>query len=260
MFIDCDNCKNSGTHCNECEHYWDLENYYSPMTAAEIAEKEEKVKQDIFLSIPSDLIAVELAEATIEAFKVAKEYTRVDPGKYNWLPSVYFGVNCLVATDQYRLIEIKEVEVPEHLVGKHVLEIDAQRGLARVMREPGPNPLSSNGYQELIDAKLFTVIPTTVGKMKKRLMPSPITDSHENKLITIAPPIDASYSEPSGMEIYLRKDWIDTALGHFGDADNEIEFMYSSPTSPVIFRNSTITAVLLPVRISERRSTNEKHG
>ena len=249
--VDCDNCKNSGTHCNECEHYWDLTDCYNPMTAAEIAEKQEKMKQDFFLSIPSDLIAVELTEATIESFKVAKEYTRVDPGKYNWLPSVYFGVNCLVATDQYRLIEIKEVEVPEHLVGKHVLEIDEQRGIARVMREPGANPLSSNSYQEVIDAKLFTVIPTTVGKVQESTTPSPILDNNKNNLIKLAPPIDTSYSEPSGIKIYLNKDKIATALGHFGDADNEIEFMYSNPTSPVIFKNSTITAVLLPVRINK---------
>ena len=237
--VDCDNCKNSGTHCNECEHYWDLENYYSPMTAAEIAEKEEKVKQDIFLSIPSDLIAVELAEATIEAFKVAKEYTRVDPGKYNWLPSVYFGVNCLVATDQYRLIEIKEVEVPEHLLGSHILEIDAQRGIARVMREPGPNPLSSGSYKEVIDESTFTKVSTCVNQVKEVFEPSDEKGPGGEELVVYT---------VEGIEIYIRKDWNELALSHF---KNEVEFWYKEKHNPIAFTDNKITVIILPVRISE---------
>ena len=149
---DCTHCaRQMSGYCEECEHVGIvLYDYWEPLTK----EDQEEQRRKRLENIPAESISAELPKNTLDAYESAKIFTELDSydmflTRPDFAYAVYFGEDFLVASDSFRLIEIRNVEVPVELRGKMVL--DYKDGVARYMTGNFQNPFIGAGYRSVME-------------------------------------------------------------------------------------------------------------
>ena len=237
--MDCDYCANQDTHlCEECVHAVELSDHFEEITEEQRAAK----LREAFKKIPSVTITTDIPEHILDYFKKAKLVTIFEAGRPEHFAAVYFGENYIAASDTYRLIYFADVAIPVEIRDKYVLEINGDEVRA-IKERPEYSPLKGTKILEILnDVKGYSEFEFfSVDDFAANFTEN--IDEYETSYVAY---------QLGGEKVYFNRRFSDDAMTLLRDAEH-FRALFRGKLKPVHFKYSSMTIVMLPVRIDMAR-------
>lgn len=229
--VDCEDCRNyDSAVCMCCEHGdIEIDDHYDPISETEKQERRKKWLE----RIPAEIITAILSEQTLKAYESAKLFTDYQElSTIDYANAVFFGTDYIAATDSFRLVEIKDVDVPKELQGKLVLSIEGDQ--ARCMTQASANPFANENYKRVMGAEGFEEI-----KDLNLLTVSDVISDHNENIYLFS---------LGDKKIYIKKCFFKDAFTVLADLGT-FNLFYRDNMSPIRFEGGNVTILILPVRV-----------